>query len=714
MSEHLPARYEPPRSPGPAYNYGAADDPATLSSGFNAQRFLQFLLRFWWVPILTITLAVAAAVIYVRRMPPVFVSTARMWETEKMRLPQAGTFTEGFDNYLGTQIELLQSDKLRELALQRLRGEATNAIPLDSRGRPVKVRIQVTQVPKTTVLEAHASCFDPAYTRAYLNAVMETYLEYKKSLRKDVSGDALASISEQAARLEKELKVNEEALTTFQRTNNLAILEEEGRIAGGYLARLKTQLSDLDLEAQLLNATAQDLNAKGDTNSSRFPLGSMAGAGSSSISPAAPDRQTAWKEVEMLKIQRDKLSRYLRPKHPKIVKLDADIERGQKLVDLYQKQSREELETAREAVKLKIQSVQTSIRQWERRVIEANDRIAEAERLKLNVKRTQDLYDPLRQLVQSVDLSRNVDRETLAVLDAASPALRSRRQELMLLALALFAGLSAGFGGVFLAYTRDDRFSSMAEVDEKFGDSIIGQVPEVHRPGQNGSLPLIEHEGQLDVYSESYRNLRSALLFLPTDGERPKLLLITSALPSEGKSTIASNLARSLALGGSSVLLVDGDLRKGRLHKIMGQSCEPGLADAIGRPEEADTMIRGDSLANLAFLPRGKIHGNPGDLLLRPQLEQLLRRWRERFEYVVVDSCPVFAADDVMTLAHKVDGTLLVVRRRFSRGAVVREALELLVQRQARVLGLIFNRADSSARSYHYYNYADYHETEAG
>jgi len=636
-----------------------------------------------------------------------------MWETEKMRLPDAGNFTQNLENYLGTQIKLLQSKKLHELALARLRAEGTNAIPLDKRGKPLRVRLRVTQAPKAAVLEAQASSSVPAYTRAYLNAVIEEYLEYKKDVRKTVSGDTVSSISEQAQRLERDLKAAQDALADFQRTNNLAILEEEGRTAGGYLARLQTQQSDLELESQLLEATALEQNwtGQGRTNASGFLVASRPGVSPGSVSAFATERQEAWKELELLKIQRTKLSKYLRPKHPKIVKLDTDIERGQKLVDLYRNQSQEELVAARQALKMKLDSVQASIKQWERKVIEANARIAEAERLKLNVNRTQSYYDRLALLQQNVVISRNVDRETLAVLEPASPALRSHRRDLMLLALALIGGLSCGVGIVFLVQVRDDQFSSFVEVDEKFGDCIVGQVPEMRRPGWSGPLPMLAHDELSGLYAESYRSLRSRLLFLPVGGARPKVLLITSARPDEGKSTIAANLAKALALGGSRVLLVDGDLRKGRLHELMGQPCEPGLAELVSQPGEVDKIIHTDSLPNLAFLSRGSSPYNPGDLLLRPELDQLLAHWRQQFDYVVIDSCPVFAADDVTALAHKVDGTLFVVRRRFSRATEVREALELLLHRQAKVLGLVFNRADASAPTYHYYKYADYHRS---
>ena len=177
------------------------------------------------------------------------------------------------------------------------------------------------------VVEASSS--DPAYTQAYLDSLMNEYLEYKKNVRKVVSGDTLASISEQVLRMERDLKADQDALTTFEQSNNLAILQEEGTIAGGYLARLKTQLSDYNLESQLLEATAleQDMNGAGTTNFAGSLVDSLSEQ-NSAASAAAAERQSAFQQVELLKIEREKLSKYLRPKHPKIVKLDADIERA--------------------------------------------------------------------------------------------------------------------------------------------------------------------------------------------------------------------------------------------------------------------------------------------------------------------------------------------------------------------------------------------------
>jgi capsular exopolysaccharide synthesis family protein len=717
MNDIVPTKDSAPLPADPAYAGYAAFGPVPAPaygapvSQNRARRYLAFLRRLWWVPALTLLVTLGAATAYVLMAPPTYSSTAALWETEKFHLPEGAAFTDDLQTHLGTQIGLLSTSRIRQLALARLQASGTNTIPLDKEGKPLNVKLTITQAPnKGSILLAVASSPNAAYSQAFLDALMNEFLLYKKTVRKLVSGDTLASISEQVLRLERDLRADQEALTTFQRTNNLAILQEEGAVAGGYLTKLKTELSDLQLESQLLEATAleQAAGASAKTNSGGFLMDAMRRSDSGSSSPAGAERQLAYKELQLLQMERDRLSKYFRPKHPEMVRLDRDLENSRKLVELYRNESREQLDASRQAAKMKTASVQASIKEWEGKVVAANALIAEAERLKLNVNRTQSLYDRLQTLLQNVDISRNIDQETSAILEPAAPAVRSYQRELTVLGMALFAGLALGLGIVFLVEKRDDRLLSVLEVSEKLTDSVVGQVPELPSGLRNGPLPLLEHDDDRHTYVESYRNLRSALLFLPVEGQRPKIILITSALPGEGKSTVAANLARTLAQGGSRVLLVDADLRKGRLHETMGLVQGPGLAELLKEPADLDKLLQRNSWPNLAFLSCGNCSENPGDLFLGPQLDPLLALWRQQFDHVLIDTCPVFAADDATTLAPKVDGTLLVVRSRFSGARVVREALDLLYQRQARLLGLIFNRADASAKSYYFYKCSGY------
>ncbi len=688
-------------SPGPLDDYGAGG-----SSG-GAQRFFVFLRKYWWVPVLTLLLASGAAIGFMVWTPPVYVSSAAMWETEKLHLSEGALFTEDATTYIGTQIELLKSARMGQAALERLRASGSNGVPLGKDGLALQATLNFKEAPKSTVFVITASSADPAFSQNYLDALMSGYLEYKKTVRKLVSGETAASISAQVEALERDLKSAQDELTVFQRTNNLAILQEEGTIAGGYLEKLQTDLSDLQLQSQLLKAIA--VEQKGDmpaiNSSGRDPVDLIKNLGATGPSAANSAQLTPYQEVELLKIQREKLSKYLRPKHPKIAALDAEIARGEKLIELFRGQNHDQLLASQEAVNMKMTNVLASIKDWEGKVTESSSRIAEAERLKQNVTRSQSLYDRLATLLQNVDITRNTDLETLAILEPASPAKRTYSQWIKAGALALFGGLALGAGIVFLIEKRDDRFTSATEVNSTLGDAVVGLLPEVTRKGKD-PMRLLESDDSRHGYAESFRRLRSGLLFLATGGERPKVLLITSAMPGEGKSTVAANLARALVLSGSRVLLVDGDLRRGGLHRLLKMQGEPGLAELLRQACEADKVIQRDSLPNFAFVSRGSNPGNPGDLFLGSGLDQVLARWRREFDYVVIDSSPLFAADDASCLAPKVDGTLFVVRRGHSSARAVSEALDLLAQRQARVLGVVFNGADASARSYYYDKFA--------
>jgi capsular exopolysaccharide synthesis family protein len=324
------------------------------------------------------------------------------------------------------------------------------------------------------------------------------------------------------------------------------------------------------------------------------------------------------------------------------------------------------------------------------------------------------MYDRLVVLLENVDISRSIDQETLSILEPASLALRSYKQDITAVVVAVVLGLALGIGIVFLVEVRDDRVFSLMEICDKIDENVVGQLPLVEPPSRKARVPLVEIDDQRYMYAESFRNLRSAILFMPTLGQqRPKVILITSALPNEGKSTVTANLAKTFAMGGARVVLVDCDLRRGVLHELMGVQSEPGLPQVLREPADLARVLQTNSVPNLSVITRGNLRSGTSELLLSGALDEVLARLREQFDYVLIDSSPLFAADDAATLAPKVDGTILVVRNSVSRTSAVREALDCLHQRQARVLGIIFNGANGSSNAYQYYKYADYYSGQA-
>ncbi len=702
----------PPRDPG--FQLGAPMDisaTATPAPKFRVKKYLHILRKFWWIPLVTLILALGAAVAEFKSEPPEFVATASMWQTEKLNLGSGAEFAEDQQTYFGTLTAVLQSGTLRDLALQRLAAAGTNNIAVDKNGNPIDVEISVSQAPGSEVFEVQGISLNSVFTPIYLNALIDSYLDYKRTARKDISDVTLNSISDQLARLGEDMKSDQAILTQYEESNNIVVLEQDNQVGGTYLATLRTELADYQLQSNVLSAVALE---KG--NSFSYETTNVANslfeqvAGNQTASSPVSQSEMEFQQIETLKFQRAKLGRYLRPDHPKIVDLDKQIAEAQNLLDVYKTQNQQDLATARQALQIRMDGVENAIAYWEGRVNFDSARIAEAEDLKANITRNQSMFDELTTLMNSVDITKNIDQDPLAILQRASGSTHSYAKLKSNIQMASFGGLALGLGIVFLIAWRDDRFSSVVEVNERVGDSVVGQVPEIPELRHGAPAGLLANGSDQHMYVESYRSLRSALLYFAVDGVRPKVLLITSAVPDEGKSTIASNLSCAMALGGSRVLLIDADLRKGALHEVMGLKGKPGLADLLLQPGDLDKIIQSSPMPNLSFLARGSGQRNPGDLFVSRAFDSILAKVREQYDYVIIDTSPVFAADDATTLAPKADGTLFVVRSRFSRSGIVKEALDLLYQRQAAVLGLILNRTDANDRSYHYYKYSEYHK----
>lgn len=675
---------------------------------FKLQKFLVFLLKYWWIPVITLLLGIGGGYEYVRTMPPTFVSGAQLIKPVSIQLGQ-GMFTED-PNFLGTQAELLQSDTLRERTLEHIKALSTNTIPLEKDGQPLAVQISVAASAKSSVFTVVGASADPVFVQVFVDALVLEYLQYKKDARKLVSDESIASIIDQELKFERDLKEKQEDLASYERSNNLFVVRAQYQVNSTYLANLRIKVSDETLELRLLEAAMAEKQENHFLQTNTLAMGST---NASAATAAAAQPLSIDKTLEMLKSQREKMSVDLRPKHPKIKQLDAEIEKTEMLLNLAVKQTDQELANRRRDLERTIAENKKAIAEWDDQVKAENDLIAMDESLQRNVQEVASYFERLRGMQQNVEISRGIEQDTLQILHKAAPAYRSHTAETTMMTKCSVGGLFGGLAIVFLIALRNDEFATSNDVNERFGEVIVGQVPDVRGVRKKKPLALLQDNDDRHSYAESYRNLRSALFYLANDGSRPKLVLVTSAIPNEGKSTIAANLAKIMAVGGSKVLLVDGDMRRGSLHAQFGSRQEPGFTDLLRQPGDLAAIIQETSVPNLKFIGRGSNVMNPGDLLLGPQLDQVLKEFREGFDYVVLDSCPVFAADDVTTLAPKLDGALFVVRSQFSRAKVVQEALDLLYQRQARVLGLVFNRARSSSRKDHYYNYSQYHSHKA-
>src|SRR5207249_4667060 len=578
--------------------------------------------------------------------------------------------------------------------------------------QPVLVDITVTQKPRTSIFELSAIGRTPDYTQAYLNAVMQKYLDFKKGRREEQGHTVITGITEQLLQTEKDLRTAEDEMLEFQKQNNIGFIQEEGNSAAAYLVRLNRDYAGLKTEYDLLNLLDLDQNLDRAQNKSEANLGGQStedqGMPFSGVGPEG-EYLKAKQAVQLLKAERDTLAKDLRPKHPKILKLNDDISKQEKLIDLFRADTIEKLETRRKSIGKQMENLQANIKEWEAKALDLSQRLAQFNRIKGKVDRLKTLYDRLTTNLKDIDVSQVTGSEDqVSIMEMATPPISVRPGLIKSLLIGFGIGALAGLAILILLDRIDDRMASFSEFQHYFSENILGEIP---KEKTKGKVDLLQPDDARHVFAESYRNIRSSIFFMPYDGPRPKSFLVTSAVPSEGKSTLSANLAITMSLSGARTLLIDCDLRRRALREAFGISSKIGFSEVLKQEVNWREVVVPTAYETLFVLPRGKTLSQPSEQLLRDSTEALLKELYQHYDYVIIDSSPVLAADDTTSIAPKIDATIFVVRLSYTSARLTKKALELLYGRQVNIPGVILNFVDTSLPEYYYYQYSEYYST---
>lgn len=694
-------------------------------------RWRHLVGSYWWIIMLIVPLVVVPVFYITTHNPPTYESKARMWLTGKMDFREGRLYTEELIDYLGTQAELLRSTRIQRQALDRMEDSAA----LDAlRDRPdwrdqiralgerwfgwrsatngaaaggFPFQVKVEESSESSILELRAIGPEPSVTQSFLNHLMEAYLSFKRGAREQTSDRTMTSVAAQADQLEKDLEAQQEKLHTFQSSNNIVFLQEQGNSAGSYLSVLNRRLANLRNELRLISMLQPEQWVESQTAPDTVTLGEPPVKNESSeemaSNLAAPQHSLfkASQQIQLLEAQREELSKFLRPMHPKIKKLNEEIETQRQMAEIARNEAEKQMALRRQNLELEIQSLEAASAEWDTKALETSRKMADYDRIRQDLQRLQTAYDKMVGLIQTMDVSKTVEQENMGILEPASPA-KPVGNLPRNLAIALAGSLFMGFGLIYgLGMLRDD-FSSLAEMRDHLAEPVVGQIPAIVIKKSRGKLRNAIAKQRYD-FLEAFRNIRSSLLFMDHDGERPRTIVVASSVPDEGKSTVALYLSATLAMGGAHVLLIDGDMRRGALHSYVGAVRRPGLAEILNRDCSPANAIVPTGMDNLDLLPAGFARRNPGELVLSPEWNRLLAEAREQYDYIIVDTPPILATNDAASLAPRVDGALFVVRRSFTSARMARTALNVLRQRHVEVLGLIFNHAISSHSSHHFY-----------
>ncbi len=686
-------------------------------------RYKILLRKHWWVMFLGVILGIGGALTYVTMSPPSFQSEGKMVMAQRMAISEK-LVSDEIQNFMGTQSEMLKSKKVHDSAMEKILAnhpevkeswEARLALNPNAKMFDFSSRDSL----RNQMLTLTATGEDPLLVQEYLNAVMESYLEFKRELRQQTSETTFESLTNQLATLDKDIQFLRDGISNFRATNNVVMLEQVG---SGRAQELGVINMELNRSTRLLDAlnqmTPEQIQAavmrESGTSAGASAVGGDVGAEmAAALAKPQAEYYKSLQELEKLKSNREDLSEFLRDSHQKIRDLDEQISALQRVVDSFRELSMDIIKSQRDALEIRVKQLQLDFDKMQAQASAADKMLVEFANMQEDLVRKQDMFQKLTEMLRTVDLSKVMSNESLTVLDKASAAKSTANKKLKLL-LGLLAGGLLGFVALYLIDLFDDSFSTIGEMRDQFPETVLGQVPEIKAFQKDTDIHLLSEENpDSHALVESFRNLRSSIIFSYPDGEAPKTICITSSVPSEGKSTIAANLAASLAMGNSRVLLVDGDIRRGTICKKFGLPATPGFVELLRQEVSADAIIRPTMIEGLDLVSSGKLQKSPGELFLSPSLDVFLKEMKTRYDYIVFDSAPLLATDDTSNLARKVEGVLFVVRGAFTSVRYARECLKRLRSRKAPLMGLVFNRGYVSGSDSYYY-YHDYYEYYGG
>lgn len=699
--------------------------------------YLLILRKHQWL-ILSFMLTVVTIVsIATFRMRPVYVASARI-EIDRENsniLPFQGTdsydYMMDLENYIETQSRILTSETM---ALQTIRttglasnpefsggGALSEAIAtgsLANQKRPPEIgaflsSLSVKRIPNSRLMEITFESTDPYLAARILNAHLDNYIEQNYRSRYEATMNASAFLQGRLDELKKRVENSENARINYERENQIWSVDDKQNTTMQRLSDLNKELTDAESETL-----------------KRRALYEYAESGALDAVPQLRDNsviQDMQKRRGELAIQyTDALNQY-GPNFPKVQRLQAQIREVDDQITRERKGIVVQLKSDFDEAKARQELLRQRLEQQKAETNAMSEKLVQYNILKREAEANKALYDGLLTKLKEAGISAGLKSSNIRVVDPAMvPSTPARPAKTRNIALAFLVGLVGGVGLALLreyldntVKTPDDietlaRLPSLAVVPA-FGEGAVGgRKAGILKGSSNGHEKKIELVAQhlpKSQMSEAFRALRTALLLSQPD-HPPQVILVTSALPREGKTTAAANLAVTLAQLGDKTVLVDADLRKpgvGRLLSL-GTGKYAGLSSYLAGASTLDLVtVPHPAIPNLAAIPTGPLPPNPADLLSSHRLAEAVAELRTKYKFIVIDSPPIMAATDAVILSVQVDGVLLVVRSGETPKEAFTRSRDLLISVKSRLLGVVLNAVDANAPDYYYsYRYYPY------
>jgi len=542
----------------------------------------------------------------------------------------------------------------------------------------------ITPVAGSRLVDIGYSDPDPARAQKVAAAFADAFIASNLDKRFQANAYAKTFLEDQLKQLKLRLEQSERTLLDFGQKEQIVQTNEKSSIAETNLATANTAL-DAIVEQRIKNEELwKQLESANAINLPQLL--------SNPVIEALRARRSGLQTDYQEKLQTFK------PSYPAMVQLNSQIAEIDRQLAVEVKTLKQSYRAAYQESLDQENKMEQRVEQLKADALDLQKRSIKYNILKREVDTNRSLYDGLLQRYKEVDIAGGVGANNVFVVDAATlPGGPSSPRLARALLIACSLGLAAGLGAALLLDHLDDTLHSPEEVERLLGYATLGIVPKV----EAGTVEA-ELADPRSHTAEAYRSLCTALQ-LSTDSGLPKTLLVTSAGPTEGKSTTALTVARHFAKVGLKVLLIDADLRRPSLHSKLNLENSSGLSTYLTGAAEPPQLLRKTDVPNLAFMSSGPLPPNAADLLASSRLLSLLSVGLEVFDLILVDSPPVMGLADAPLLSSAVSATIFVVGAGQVRKKLVRAAIGRLQFSRASLIGTVITRFD--ARSTYGYGY---------
>jgi capsular exopolysaccharide synthesis family protein len=540
--------------------------------------------------------------------------------------------------------------------------------------------------------------FDTPYredAQKIVAAVVDAYKNYQSKSRHSSSGEALAVFQQQKQKRDEELKLKRAELTALRaKTGMISGEDQKSNAIRQKLEMLSTALTQQQLETINAKSAWEDVGRTILADPKRKKDFEKYRASASYQNPSAQDDATL--RTEMLRHQallQEYSTRY-GAAHPVMKQIQAKIDNTNVFyaAAVYR---RYESAIKKEA------DLQTEFNSQQQMAVSQNVAAVQDTQLAADVVRLQQLSDELDKQIKNLAILEAAGAPNINVMEPPSVSRRPTRPYTgRTLALALIGGLIIGCGVACVRDWYDYRLRSADEVKSSLGITVLGLIPHVDDENSPIARGQKIHIDPQSVVAEAYRSLRTAVYF-GTKERQARTILVTSPERGDGKTTMASNLAISMAQAGRRTLMIDADMRAPMQDLIFGINGRAGLATVLQGKATPDEVIRHTGIENLDLLPAGVAARNPSELLNNQKFIELIESLAEKYDQVVIDSPPLLAVTDARIVAASTDATLLVLRAGKSNRKLSELSVDGLMSVGANLLGAVVN--DIRRRSYKSY-----------